>query len=78
MMSTAEIKAAEQAIKSLGLCCRKTSRRYHADVRGRLIDMRQSLKIGADILVLVLPQWRRRRAGRQADCHSAGYFRVDG
>lgn len=63
MMSTAEIKAAEEAIKSLRLVLpRKPSRRYHADAQGRLIDMRQSLKSAPGYFGAVLPQWRRLRA----------------
>ena len=63
MMSTAEIKAAEQAIRSLRLVLpRKPSRRYHADARGQLIDLRQSLKSAPGFFGAVLPQWRRKLA----------------
>ena len=62
MMSAAEIKAAEQAIKSLRLVLpQKPSRRYAADPRGRIIDFRRALKSAPGRFGAVLPQWRRQQ-----------------
>ncbi|MGC6484651.1 MAG: vWA domain-containing protein [Candidatus Puniceispirillales bacterium] len=61
MMSAQEIAAAEQAIKGLRLNLpKRPSRRFRAHHRGRLIDLRRSLKSAPGHFGHVLPQWRRR------------------
>lgn len=62
MMSTAEIKAAEEAIKSLRLLLpRKPSRRYASNPRGRIIDLRRALKAAPGHFGSILPHWRKQQ-----------------